>query len=308
MAEAAPRIAALMLNWQQASLTLQCLSDLLALQQPGLLALVMDNGSADDSPLLLSAAVAAASDRAQFVGFAQNLGFAAAMNHGLLWAAKVNAEYVLVLNNDLRLPPGCIAPLLHTLAADPRLAAVAPTVVFPDGKVWAQGGSIGFYPNTLRLCGHGKLPAKLTDGPCARDFLPGACVLFRRADLAAAGGFDGSYFLYWEDVDLCRRLRKNGRLLLWLPWVRVVHSSGASSGGARSSLRKYLMAKNCVHYLRAHGRPAQWFSWLVFDVLLLPLLLLSSPAIGWAKTCGLFAGLLGRSASADDVARWRTVR
>lgn len=308
MAESGPRIAALILNWRQPDLTLQCLADLLATQHPGLHVLVMDNGSGDGSAEQLRSALGALGTACEFAAFAQNLGFATAMNRGIDWAKEQQAEFVLVLNNDLRLPKDFLAPLVSTLRNDERLAAVAPTVLFPDSTVWAQGGSLGFCPNTLRLCGHGGAPAPVTSGPEARDFLAGACVLFRRADLEAVGGFDGRFFLYWEDVDLCRRLRAQGRTLLWLPWVRVTHSSGASSGGARSPLRKYLMAKNCVRYLRAHGTAAQWAALLLLDIGLLPLLLLTQPRSGWAKLCGLVAGLLGRRSTEDDVVRWRSAR
>ena len=308
MAEASPRIAALILNWRQPALTIQCLRDLLATGHLGLSVLVMDNGSGDDSVAQLRSAIASAGACVELAEFAQNLGFATAMNRGLDWAKAQQAEFVLVLNNDLRLPQDFLAPLWRTLRNHERLAAVAPTVLYPDGTVWAQGGSLGFFPNTLRLCGHGRAPQPTSSGPEARDFLAGACVLFRRADLEAVGGFDGRYFLYWEDVDLCRRLRANGRTLLWLPWVRVTHASGASSGGARSPLRKYLMAKNCVRYLRSHGTLAQWAALLVLDVGLLPVLLILQPRSGFAKLSGLCAGLLGRSSSERDVERWRSVR
>jgi hypothetical protein len=304
-----PRVVALLLNWRQPDLTLQCLQDLLLQRLPGLAVVVMDNGSGDDSAARLAAAAAAGRARGvEALAFATNLGFAAAMNRGIERARALQAEFVLVLNNDLRLPPGALQPLVQTLANDARVAAVAPTVLFPDGRVWAEGGRLGFFPNTLRLCRHGRLPTPTAHGPEARAFVPGACVLFRCSDLDAVGGFDERYFMYWEDVDLCRRLARRGRVVLWLPWVRVTHAAGSSSGGSRSPLRKYLMAKNGVRFLRAHGTAAQWAALLLLDLPSLPLLLLRSPRQGWAKACGLAAGLLGRRSSAADVERWRRAR
>src|SRR5262249_13151395 len=157
-------------------------------------------------------------------------------------------------------------------------------------------------------CGHGGAPAATSHGPEARDFLPGACVLFRCRDLQAVGGFDDAYFMYWEDVGLCRRLRAPGRALVWLPWVRVTHAARASSGGSRPPMRRYLTAKNSLRYLRAHGPAAQWAALLLLDLASLPLLLLRSPRAGWAKACGLGAGLLGRRATAGDVGRWQPRR
>ena len=139
-------------------------------------------------------------------------------------------------------------------------------------------------------------------------FLPGACVLFRTAELQAIGGFDDRYFMYWEDVDLCERLRARGGRIVWLPWVQVVHAAGQSSGGGRSPLRKFLMANNAVRYLRAHGTVAGWGGWLVFDVLLWPLVLLAGPRAAWAKLRGTLAGVVGHRASARDVERFLGAR
>jgi hypothetical protein len=82
-----------------------------------------------------------------------------------------------------------------------------------------------------------------------------------------------------------------------------VHASGASSGGGKSPLRKFLMACNAVHYLRRHGSVRGWLAWLCFDLLLWPLALLTGPRAAFAKLYGTWAGLAGHRPSAADVAR-----
>lgn len=305
----AARTGALLLNWRHAGLTAQCLRDLLAVPDVPLHVLVIDNGSGDDSAEVLQRLVAELArsggpHRVEFVALPQNLGFTGAMNRGFRWAAERGLPFVLMLNNDLRLPTDFLRPLVAVLANDPRVAAVGPTVLHPDGTVWAQGGRLGFLPNALRLCGHGGPPSPRTAGPELVEFLPGACVLFRTAALADVGGFDDRYFMYWEDVDLCERLRARGGRIVWLPWVAVVHASGQSSGGGRSPLRKFLMANNAVRYLRQSGRWRSWAAWLCFDVLLWPLTLLTGPRAAWAKLRGTWAGLCGHRASAADVDRF----
>ncbi len=302
-----PRTAALLLNWRQAALTEQCMFDLVAARGPGLQVLLIDNGSGDDSRSRLEAAAAQATTAGlptDVLALPTNLGFTGGMNAGLKWAAAAGCDFVLVLNNDLRLPRDFLAPLVAVLQHDPRVAAVAPTVVHPDGTVWAQGGDVGFCQNGLRLRGHGGAPAPTTAGPELVDFVPGACVLFRTAAVTAVGGFDDGYFMYWEDVELCRQLAARGHRIVWLPWVRVTHLGGASAGGSRSPLRKYLMAKNGVRYLRRHGSLRNWAALLLLDLPTLPLLLATAPRAGWAKLCGLCAGLRNRPSLAADVARW----
>lgn len=312
MAEAAgagPRVAALLLNWRQEALTLQCLDDLLAVDVDGLAVLVIDNGSGGDAAARLEHGIrartaAGARHRVELAALPHNLGFTGGMNHGFRWAEQVGAPFALVLNNDLRLPADFLLPLVAVLQNDPAVAAVGPTVLHPDGTVWAEGGRTAFAPNALRLCGHGKAPRPREHGPEAVPFLPCACVLFRTAAVAAVGGFDDRYFMYWEDVDLCARLGERGGRIVWLPWVRVEHQAGHSSGGGRSPLRKFLMACNAVRYLRARGRPSAWLAWLVFDVLGWPLTLLSGRRAAFAKLRGTWQGLRGHRAGAADVARY----
>jgi GT2 family glycosyltransferase len=301
-------VGALLLNWRQAALTTQCLQDLLAALNVSMRVLVMDNGSGDGSAEVLQAQVGTAAAKGapvEFVAFADNLGFCAAMNRGIAWARERGLPLVLLLNNDLRLPPDFLAPMVSVLQHDARAMAVGPTILQPDGRVWSQGGSLGFHPNTLKLNGHGQQPMPTGHGPEAVDFLPGTCLLLRRGAVEAVGGIDEEFFMYWEDVDLCRKLRERGGTCIWLPWVQVVHQGTVSSGGGRSPLRKYLMALNGVRYLKRAGSASQWAAFVLLDLLLWPLLLLSNerPA-AFAKLRGMVAGLRGRRASRADVERY----
>ncbi|MEY4674635.1 MAG: hypothetical protein RL148_2419 [Planctomycetota bacterium] len=301
-----PQVAALLLNFRKPALTEQALADLLAVTGVAVRTLVIDNGSGDGSAARLAGVVAAHRANGhdvELLELPENLGFAGAMNEGVAWARQQDLQLVLLLNNDLRLPPDFLAPMVRVLANDPRVTAVGPTIVRPDGRVWAQGGRLGFHPNALTLRAQGRLPAPRTSGPEAVDFLPGACVLARRADLEAVGGLDDGYFMYWEDVELCRRLRVRGQVV-WLPWAQVVHEAGSSSGGARSPLRKFLMAANEVRYVRRNGTAAQWLGMLLWDVLLWPLSLAGGPACAVAKLRGLVRGLSSRPIRAAEVVRY----
>ncbi len=302
MAETGVSVAALLLNWRQVEATLQCLRDLLACGHDRLQVLVMDNGSGDGSADRLCSDAGPA----EVLTFEENLGYCAAMNRGIAWAAEHGAEQVLLLNNDMRLPHGFLTPMSEVLRNDPGVVAVGPTVLRPDGRVWSQGGDLGFFPNIVRLRGHGAMPAKSDAGPEAVEFLPGACSLFRLADLQAVRALDESYFMYWEDVELCHRLRARGGTVLWLPWVSVTHDPSLSSGGGRSPLRKYIQAANSVRYLREHGTTGQWLGFLILDGIGWPFTLIgpTGPRAAFAKARGMWAGLRGRQVSAKDVQRY----
>lgn len=306
---AALEVVVLLLNYRGVDCTLACLGDLLQVTDVAMQVLVLDNASGGDEVARLQdgiaaarAAAAAAAD-VELIALPHNLGFTGGMNHGLALAAG-RAPYALVLNNDMRLPKDFLRPLVSVLHNDANVAAVGPTILHPDGTVWAEGGDVALAANALRLRRHGRAPSPVDAGPASPGFLPGACLLLRLDAAAEVGYFDDGYFMYWEDVALCTRLRERGHAIVWLPWVRVEHRAGHASGGGRSPLRKYLMACNAVRYLRRHPSVRGWLGWLWFDVLLWPLALLCGPAGTLAKLRGTVAGLAGHRAGRADVARY----
>lgn len=307
MVDRRPDLRALVLNYRGAEMTMQVVRDLIAMDDVVLSIVVIDNGSGGAEQAALEQALDALRPSRHTVDLLRserNLGYAGAMSLGLRRAAEAGFEYLLVCNNDLRMPAGSVAPLLAVLRNDPRIGAVGPTILGSDGTVWAEGGELGFTANALRLRRHGRAPTDRSAGPEEVDFLTGACLLLRVEPARAAGGFPEDYFMYWEDVALSHALRRAGHGVVWVPWVRVEHRSGQSSGGGRSPMRKYFMACNAVRFLRAHGTARSWLGWLVFDVLFWPLTIFGGPGAAFAKLRGTLDGLRGHAASAADVARY----
>lgn len=304
------RVVAIVVNYKLATRTAEAVRLLLA-SEPALdlQVFVLDNGvaaSGVDAPAPAAELRELQSDpRVHVAASAANLGYCAAVNRGVAFAAERGATYALFLNNDVRVGPGCLAPLLRVLENDPTVAAVSPTIVWPDGKVWCQGARMRFGPNINVLIGHGATPAPVTAGPQAVDYLPGACALYRLRDLLDLGGLDETYFMYMEDADVGARLRARGKQLLWVPWLRVEHDASASSGGGRSPMRKYMTACNAARYLREHGTFRLWAAFVLFDLLGWPLAMLTGtpPRAAWAKARGAWAGLFGRRVTVQDVTR-----
>jgi GT2 family glycosyltransferase len=300
-----PKVIALVLNWRLVGPTLQVLADLLASGFHGLHTVLADNGSGDGSAERLAGAIEGRED-VEVLAIEENLGYCAAINLGLERARARDAPYVCILNNDVRLPPGFLDPMVELLDRDAELAAVGPTIVDQEGRVWSEGGGVGFRPNLVFLRNQGGAPTPSTCGPEDVEFLPGACALYRLEDLAAIGDLEEDYFMYWEDVDLGARLRAAGRRLAWIPTVRVVHEASLSSGGGRTPMRKYMMAANSVHYLRRHGRATDWLAFVLFDLILWPLSIVSGTGLRAAlgKGRGLIAGIRGHKISVADVERF----
>jgi N-acetylglucosaminyl-diphospho-decaprenol L-rhamnosyltransferase len=219
----------------------------------------------------------------RLVGLPTNTGFAVAANQGARTAA---ANVLLFINPDCLVAPGFLDPLLHELGSHPRHAAVAPCVINEDGS--PQGNARGDPTMLTGLFGRSTLLSRLF--PSARltrrnvmvpvapqerqsaasvDWVSGSCVLVRRNAFDEVGGFDERYFLYWEDADLCRRLRNAGWIIRFRPDARVVHVGARSSRTVRPlAIRAF--HRSAYRYYATHVARSPWSArrWLAAGLLL----------------------------------------
>jgi GT2 family glycosyltransferase len=219
---------------------------------------VVDNASRDGS----ADAVTALAPRMRLLRNADNVGFGRAVNQAVI---ACRGALVLVVNPDCRVGAGAFAALRAELEAHPDCAVVGPRILDPDGGV--QGSARGDPDMLTGLFGRtSALRARLPLLPAARrnvvvdeaiaggrpsvpvDWVSGACMLVRRDAFDAVGGFDERYFLYWEDADLCRRLRARGHHVRYVPGATAVHRVGVSSRTARAASIRAFHASAYLYY------------------------------------------------------------
>ena len=243
-----PRSVAVVIpSWNSLALLPRCLGSLRD-QGVEVELLVVDNGSSDGSVAYLER------EGVPHVSLPQNIGFAAAVNLG---AGRVAAATILALNADTVLEPGCIGSLLDALEADPALGGVQPSILQLEGNAEAPGD-----PATARLYSAGQ--ALTADGrafevgageaqpsrrPAAHEIFGvcGAACLLRRELFSELGGYDESYFAFYEDVDLNVRARIAGWRFAYVPDAVVWHVGNASweAGFARPNAENArLVARN----------------------------------------------------------------
>jgi GT2 family glycosyltransferase len=220
-------------------------------------AIVVDNASTDGSH-----EVAAAFPHTTLVRNAANVGFGRAVNQAV---SVSKAPVILLMNPDCRLVPGALAELRSALGRETACAVVGPRILDPDGGV--QGSARGDPDMLTGLFGRtGALRVLMPFLPVARrnvlvedaarsraqsvvvDWLSGACALIRRDAFLDADGFDERFFLYWEDADLCRRLRARGYHVRYVPGATAVHRVGRSSQTARRSSIRAFHASAYLYY------------------------------------------------------------
>jgi GT2 family glycosyltransferase len=199
-----------------------CLDALRSIEYSRLLVVVVDNGSSDDSV----ARIRTAHPTIHLLETGKNLGFSGGNNAGIREAMRHEVEYVWLLNNDTEPAPGALREMIRAAEADARLGAVGSVLHYASDpqKVQAWGG--GWINLWHGYSSHATAPPKTGS---RLDFLTAASMLVRRSALEEVGLMDDRYFLYWEDVELCFRLRRNGWSLGVAPSAVVLHKVNAST-------------------------------------------------------------------------------
>ena len=252
-----PALSAVLVNYNagdELRRALQSIAD--ELREKRWEAVVVDNASTDGSPAIVKEFV-----HATLVANGDNVGFARAVNQGL---AASTAPLVLIMNPDCRLVAGAVSALRAELDRHDGCAIVGPRILNPDGTV--QGSArgdpdmlTGVFGRTailrrvmpsIPVSRRNVVPDNLVDGTSSVvvDWVSGACMLVRRSAFAEVGGFDARYFLYWEDADLCRRLRARGDEIRYVPAATAVHHVGHSSKTARAASIKAFHDSAYLYY------------------------------------------------------------
>lgn len=216
---------------------------------------VVDNASSDGS-------LAALGEGYSLIISHRNLGFARACNLG--WR-QTDAAMLLFLNPDAELAPAAIARMAGVLAESPDVGAVGPRVTAPSGEVeWGAARRIPSPGDAIRRLLMGRRPDPVwlsEDSPFEVDAVSGACMLVRRSALEAVGGWDEGYFLHYEDLDLCVRLKAAGYRVCVEPRAHCVHAKGTCSR-SRPLFVAFQKHRGMARFVRRHWvRGWRWLAW-----------------------------------------------
>lgn len=228
-----PRVSLSIVSHGQSALVRQLLEDLLRLAPPDIEVVLTVNIPEEEH------AYPACPFPIRILRNAAPKGFGA--NHNAAFHAA-QGRYFAVVNPDIRLASLDLDVLLEPLA-NPSAAAVAPVVLSATGTV---EDSVRRFPTIGRLARRVILKQRAPDyqweqEPIEVDWAAGMFILFRSEAFQAVGGFDDRrYFMYFEDVDICARLRARGARVLLQPRVSVIHDARRDSHRSLQHLRWHL--------------------------------------------------------------------
>jgi len=257
MSRPAPDVTVSIVSYNTCALLRACLQALGDRRDEGEVTLevvVADNGSHDGS----AAMVRDEFPWARLIETGGNIGYGRANNLAL---EDARGRYFFVLNSDTEVEPGALTALRDFMDAHPQVGLAGAQLVLPDGATQASCATdpsltAVFWEQTYldRL-----LPANRVTGAYAMthwaydtvrevEQVCGACFFARREAWQEVGGFDPAYFMYFEDTDLCVRLRRAGWPIFFLPGARIKHHLGASSSGDWQTRARMVASYNKSRY------------------------------------------------------------
>ncbi len=211
---------------------------------------VVDNASTDDSLQELHAF-----PRVNVLAQPANLGFAGGANAGL---EAVETEFVLLLNPDVEVDADFGQALLNAFASDDRLGAAGALLRYPDSdRIQHAGGIIERPLLTTSHVAYGQRIAETRLPPADVDFVTGGAMGLRMSAVRAVDGFDEAFSpVYYEDVDLCVRLREAGWRVRFIPMLRAAHHEGVTL--ERSDAYHRHLHRNRIRFALKHLSGHLW--------------------------------------------------
>ena len=240
---------AVLLNWNNAADTIRCLRSLRYLRGVRPEVIVVDNGSTDDSVACIRAAIAHLGFPVTVLETGSNLGFGGGCNVGIRHALEQGADYLWLLNTDAIPHPDAVRSLVEAMERDAQVGAVGSVIYDLEQPERIQTWGGGQVHLRLGVTHHHRHPVK----PGRLHYLTACSLLLRSASLAQTDLFDEkTFFMYWEDVDLCLRLRQRGWNLAVAERSLIWHRT-SSSLGSTHPLKDYYVTVSAGHFQRRYA-------------------------------------------------------
>ncbi|MFA5126528.1 MAG: glycosyltransferase family 2 protein [Patescibacteria group bacterium] len=266
-----PEISVIIVNWRVRRLVEQCLKSILAYSDGiNIEIIVVDNDSRDNLAEMLMMDF----PDVKFVGLDKNCGFAKATNLAIKQAA---GEIICLLNPDTELMPNFFPGVLKYFQEHSEVSLLGPKLLNPDGSPQASIRRLPDLKSQILILFKLKniLPQhKYLANYLAADFdysreqsvdqIMGAAMICRRDLFDKIGLFDEHFFVWFEEVDLCYRVKKAGLDIRYVPQLQIIHHGGASFKLANSLGKQWIFDRSLVYYFWKN-RP--WYQALVLTLL-----------------------------------------
>ena len=265
-----PLVSVISVNYNGAELTCQLIESLQKISYPNIEIIIVDNASKENPQVILDK-----HPKVKLIKSDQNLGFAGGNNLGFN-AAK--GDYFLMLNNDTEVEENFLEPLIQTMENDTQIGCVSSKLIYYfKENVIQYAGNDGMNMMTGRAFsrGWGEKDEGQYNDIKQIQLAHGAAMMLRRATVEDIGLMADIYFLYYEEIDYCKRILDAGYSIYYNGSSNVFHKESMSVG-KDSPLKAYYMGRNRPLYIRRNAKGLEKFiSFLYFHLIAAPKTLLS---------------------------------
>lgn len=258
-----PLVSIVTINYNQLTHTVELLNSLKNVDYPNIEVIVVDNNSKKDPTQTLHSK----SPSTLLVKSEVNLGFAGGNNLGL---KKAKGDYILLLNNDTEVKPDAISILVKFFETKTKAGICCPLILFHNsGETIQYAGSTSINALTGR---NSRIGFKEKDRgqfkqPYETSFAHGAAMMIKKSVIDQVGPMPELYFLYYEELDWCEKIKNNGYEIYVVPESKIYHKESMSTG-KDSTLKTYYLTRNRLLFMRRNTRGIPKLIFILFFVLI----------------------------------------
>ncbi len=239
-----PLVSIITVNYKRLHDTIELIESLEKITYPKIEVIVIDNNSNEDLDQFKNNF-----PNLKLIKNDKNLGYAAANNQGI---RKAKGEYILLVNNDVIVTPNFLEPLVDKLSFDENAGIVSPKIFYHySPKVIQYAGFTDIHPITIRNKGIGfnETDTGKYDTEEKTFYAHGAAFLFKAKLIQEVGFMSEVFFLYYEEMDWCKRVRNHGHHIFYIPQSVIYHKDSVSTG-PDSPLKTYYLNRGRLIYMR----------------------------------------------------------
>ena len=258
------KVAILLLNYNGKDWIIDCIKSIYNSNFKDFDIIIVDNGSVDGSPSLI---------RTQFpdiilIENSSNLGYCKGFNIALEYSKKKDYEFALILNNDSIIDSYALNYLLETSSNNSHSALITGKVLDFDTK---KLETVGKYTDKWRIVGGNIGFEKTDDGQYDYikeiEFCDDNILLYPLKIFDKVGFYDEMYFLYFDEVDLQMKAKKNNVKIIYDHRCVIQHKGGLSSGQGPNKLKSFYLSRNHILFMSSHGSFIQKFRMIFSDII-----------------------------------------
>lgn len=252
-----PKVSIITVNYKQRGVTCELLNSIAELTYPNLETIIVDNAQESDDSEVFKIHL----PEARVINVPENIGFAGGNNVGI---DAANGDYVFLLNNDTEVKEGTIEKILESFSKNERIGAISPILRYYDTPEQIQFAG---FTEINPLTGRNDLIQEQPENLIAdTSYFHGAAVMIPMHVIEQCGLMPEEYFLYYEELDWSRIIRRKGYEIKVRTDIEVLHKESVTTG-KNSPLKVYYQNRNRIHFMRKSNRK-HWLFFLAFFVLI----------------------------------------